>query len=79
MDLKTILDAVSVVGFPIVCCGIMFWYLQKEQQAHKEEMAAMTEALNKNTLVLTELKDLFQMMTGYGQKRGQSNGAREDK
>lgn len=78
MDIKTVLDAVSVVGFPIVCCGIMFWYLQKEQQSHKDEIKAITEALNKNTLVLTELKDLFQMMTGYG-KRGQSNGSGENK
>ena len=77
MDLKTILDAVSVVGFPIVCCGLMFWYLQKEQQVHKEEMNAMTEALNKNTLVLTELKDLFQMMTGYGTKNRRQDESRK--
>lgn len=73
MDLKTILDAVSVVGFPIICCVIMFWYLQKEQEAHKEEIKTVTEALTKNTLVLTELKELLQYMTGY--KKEENNGA----
>jgi len=68
MDIQTFMQAISTVGFPIACCIIMFWYLQKEQEAHKAEMQTVTEALNKNTLVLTELKDLISMMTGYGGK-----------
>lgn len=73
MELETILSAISTVGFPIACCIGIFWYLQKEQQAHKEEMAAVTKALHENTLVLTELKDLFAMMTGYKKGRNTAN------
>jgi len=68
MDIQTFMQVISTVGFPIACCIIMFWYLQKEQESHKEEMKTVTEALNKNTVVLTELKDLISMMTGYGGK-----------
>lgn len=64
MDIQTFMQAISTVGFPISCCMIMFWYLQKEQESHKEEMQTVTEALNKNTLVLTELKELISIMTG---------------
>ena len=75
MDIQTFMQAISTVGFPIACCMIMFWYLQKEQESHKAEMQTVTEALNKNTIVLTELKDLISMMTGYGGK----NETRESK
>ena len=76
MDIQTFMQAISTVGFPIACCIIMFWYLQKEQESHKAEMQTVTEALNKNTLVLTELKDLISMMTGYG---GKNDAPRESK
>ena len=62
MDLKTIIDAVSVVGFPIVCCGIMFWYLQKESDNHKQEMTSMRDAINANTSVIAELKMIMQQL-----------------
>lgn len=68
MDINAVVQAISTVGFPIAACCIMFWYLQKEQEAHKAEMQTMTEALNKNTIVLTELKELISIMTGYGGK-----------
>lgn len=86
MEIDTIMSAVSTVGFPIVCCAAIFWYLYQEQKAHKEEinaitlaikeqMTAVTRALQENTLVLTELKELFTMMTGY--KKVVKNDSRE--
>lgn len=76
MDINAIVQAISTVGFPIAACCIMFWYLQKEQEAHKLEMNAVTDALNKNTLALTELKDLISLMSGYG---GKNDASRESK
>lgn len=52
--------AVSIVkdlGFPIAVCVAMFWLNNKQTEQHKEEMSKVTEALNNNTLALTELKD----------------------
>lgn len=64
MDANQIIQAVGSLGFPIVACGAMFYFLQKEQESHKAEMAMVTEALNRNTEVLTELKTIIGMLTG---------------
>lgn len=57
MDVNTVTTAISTLGFPIVMCGVMFWYMLKEKDAHKEEMNSVTEALNNNTLILQKLCD----------------------
>lgn len=53
--LPLISDIVKNLGFPIVCCGALFWYMVKQRDMHKEETDKMTEALNNNTLVLEKL------------------------
>lgn len=70
MDFPTIISAVSAVGFPIVCCLAMGWYVKyntdkqredtKELNAqHSAEMMAfkdeIKDALNNNTIALTKL------------------------
>lgn len=64
MDANQIIQAVGSLGFPIVACFAMFYFLQKEQESHKAEMQKVTEALNGNTEVLTELKTIISMLTG---------------
>ena len=60
MDIQTLTQLVSSVGFPIVACLIMWKALQDSTSAHKEEMDAMRESLNQNTVVLAELKQMLQ-------------------
>lgn len=50
-----IVDLIASVGFPIVCCGVLFYTMIKTSKEHKEEMVNITTALNNNTLILTEL------------------------
>lgn len=57
MDITTILQAVSMVGFPIVMCLILLWYIKDQSDKHKLETEKFTEALNNNTLVLQKLCD----------------------
>lgn len=57
MDLSAIAQMISTVGFPIACCIIMFQALTREQENHKQEMSAVTAALNNNTVALTKLSD----------------------
>lgn len=45
------------LGFPIAVAVALFWKNNKDGEQHKAEMDKMTEALNNNTLALTELKD----------------------
>ena len=64
MDAAQIMQAIGSLGFPIVACCALFYYLNKEQEAHKAEMGAVTEALNRNTDALLELKTIITLLTG---------------
>lgn len=46
MDGATITELVSTLGFPIVCCGALFWYINKTQKEFSEKMEASIEQLN---------------------------------
>ena len=48
---------ISTLGFPIGMCLIMCYYINKINEAHKEETDKFAEALNNNTLVLQKLCD----------------------
>lgn len=53
-DLATL---ISTLGFPIGMCLIMCYYINKINDAHKEETDKYAEALNNNTVVLQKLCD----------------------
>lgn len=55
MQISEIMQAVATVGFPIVACGAMFWLNYKMNEAHKKEMDKITEAVNNNTVAITNL------------------------
>lgn len=55
--MNEIIAAISSVGFPIVCCIILFYYINKQTEAHKEEIAQLTDVINQNTIALTKLTD----------------------
>lgn len=52
---NTIATMISTVGFPIVCCGALFWFVNKQNETHKEEMDAIRQSLDSNTTILTKL------------------------
>lgn len=64
MDYDVIINAVSTIGFPIVMCGIMFWFLNKEQENHKAEMLALKDVIARNNEVLASLKQLIEDKLG---------------
>ena len=66
MEFNTIITAIGSLGFPIVACCAMAYFFAKVNdnyrtdikeinRGHKEEMTAMTEAINNNTLVIQKL------------------------
>lgn len=68
MDFNTVLTAIGTTGFPIVACCAIAWFFNKINEnyrndikelsaSHKEEVKAMTEAINSNTLVIQKLCD----------------------
>lgn len=62
MDMNAVVQLISTVGFPIFACVALGWLLYREQNEHKEEILKLTEALNGNTVIMTELKQLLQDM-----------------
>ena len=50
-----ITSLVSSVGFPIVVCVACFWYINKSDSQHENEIASLREAVENNTLAVTKL------------------------
>lgn len=68
MSMSDIVTIISSVGFPIVACLGLGWYVKymtdsnnKEvaemRKEHTEEIGKVTEALNNNTLAIQKLTD----------------------
>lgn len=55
MDVTMVTQLVGSLGFPIVCCGALFWYLVKEKDAHKKEMEELRKSVEANTTAINLL------------------------
>lgn len=53
---NTLAQVISQVGFPIVMCGVLFWYMTKQDERQEEQNQRMMETLNNLSMVITELK-----------------------
>lgn len=60
MDVNTISQLISTVGFPISMCGLMAYYLKYTEDRHRDEVGSLRDALNNNTTVLQKLVDRFE-------------------
>ena len=52
-----IITIIQTLGFPIACVIALFRHNINLAQQHKEEMQAMSEALNNNTQALIRLEE----------------------
>ena len=68
MDVNAVIQIISTVGFPIVACAVMGWYVKYNNDKfqtiltdtntkHKQEMDNIVTAINNNTLVMQKLID----------------------
>lgn len=64
MDFSAVSQLISSVGFPIAACVALFWQMNRESTQHKEEMDALKESLNQNTLAITKLVLFMQEKEG---------------
>ena len=62
MDYDLIISAISTLGFPIVVCAALFWYINKQNENHKEEINALRDTIGENTNILHELKELIKVI-----------------
>ena len=62
MDLSVITNLISSIGFPIVMCIIMMWYIKytndkdlEERKNYYTELNDVKQAIDNNTQVITQL------------------------
>lgn len=57
MDLSAITNLISTIGFPIAISLVLMWYIMKLNDNHSNEVKALTNALNNNTVILQRVCD----------------------
>lgn len=64
MDYELIINAITTVGFPIVVCAALFWYINKQNENHKQETEALRKTVEENTTIIHEVKELIKLIAG---------------
>ena len=74
-----VVELIQTIGFPIACVIGMGWFcvkmmtayredMKESQQTHKEETAALTQAISNNTTALNKISEqnelIIKMITG---------------
>lgn len=57
MNVETIINLITTVGFPVVVCLATMYYIKYLNDQHKQEIDKLSEALQNNTLVMQRLLD----------------------
>ena len=57
-------NLISTMGFPIACTVAMWYLLEKERDAHKEETKQLTEAIANNTRIMERVLDVLRRLEG---------------
>lgn len=57
MDVSIITQIVSNLGVPVACLVAMFWLMNKEREDHRNESEKFIEAINNNTVVMTQIAE----------------------
>lgn len=55
--MQDVVTAISTVGFPIVMCILIFYYMEKESESHKREVDGLKEVLTELKISITQLTD----------------------
>ena len=45
MTVQDLITLITTVGFPIVCCGALFWYMIQQSRLHSDESKDMRDAI----------------------------------
>lgn len=53
-DYSTIIQAISTVGFPIICCLAMAWYVKYQTDKNRQDMLTLIEQNREDRINLNE-------------------------
>ena len=59
MNVNDIATLVSSIGFPIVMCGAMAWYVKYMSDQYKADLKALSAVIADNTKVIEGLRQLI--------------------
>lgn len=62
MTAKDYVDLVSTVGFPIVMCGVLLYYIMQVNKRNDDTIKDLSDTINQNSKVLTELTTLIKTL-----------------
>lgn len=62
MTAKDYVDLVSTVGFPIVMCGVLLYYIMTINKRNDDTIKDLSDTINQNSKVLTELTTLIKTL-----------------
>lgn len=57
MTVNDIVTIIQSVGFPVVMCGALFWYMINQTKEHATESKEMKDAINALNVAITKLTD----------------------
>lgn len=57
MDIQALSTLIGSLGFPIVMCLLLFWYMKEQMADHKEETNALKEAINELKIAINTLTE----------------------
>lgn len=78
MDASTIQSLVSSLGFPIVVCGAMFWFINKTLKDFTNQMRdsinELSQAISQNTTATQKLVTTVELISRIEEKEESING-----
>lgn len=57
MTVNDIISLIQSVGFPVIMCGALFWYIINQTKEYAAESKEMREAISALNVAITKLTD----------------------
>lgn len=64
MDISTVAQLISTIGFPIAMCIYLLIYIKSFDEKYCEQLNNMTKAIENNTLTITRLMGMIDDLEG---------------
>lgn len=59
MDIQTVAQLISTIGFPIAMCIYLLIYIKSFDEKYCDKLDSMAKAIENNTLVITKLMSMI--------------------
>lgn len=70
MDVDVMTSLISSLGFPIVVCIALGWYIVYRDKQTNAEMESLKETIENNTLVIQKLTDKIDCINAHNTEEG---------